>query len=68
MAADLPSSAYELSAAVTRALQTGNAEAKWLAGEDVFAGIAEAPRNPPVLDQAIKVIAAEIANMDIKFI
>jgi Fe-S-cluster containining protein len=60
MAAGLPTSAYELSAAVTRALQTADAETRWLAGEDVFAGAAIAPGDPPALRQAISAIAAEI--------
>lgn len=56
----LPTHVYELSAAITRVLQTADAEARWLAGEDVFAGLAVAPANPPGLEQAIRAIAAEI--------
>jgi Fe-S-cluster containining protein len=61
-AAGLPSQTYELSAAITRVLQTSGAEARWLAGEDVFADIAVAPAEPPAVGQAIKVIAAEITE------
>ena len=35
----LPYHAYEFNAALTRALDTDNAEQRWLAGEDIFAGI-----------------------------
>ena len=39
-AADLPDASYELNEAVARVLGDTEAEARWLAGEDVFAGIA----------------------------
>jgi Fe-S-cluster containining protein len=56
----LPPQSYELSAAITRVLATPDAEARWLAGDPVFANIATAPPDPPVLAHAISVIAAEI--------
>jgi Fe-S-cluster containining protein len=59
-AANLPLQSYELSAAVTLALQTPNAEARWLAGEDVFADVAVAPADPVALQRAVAEIAAEI--------
>jgi len=37
--AELPSESYELNHAVLVALQTPEAESRWLAGEDVFAGV-----------------------------
>lgn len=36
---DLPSQAYELTAGLLRVLQTPDAERRWLAGEDIFAGV-----------------------------
>jgi Fe-S-cluster containining protein len=59
-ATGLPGHSYELSAAITRVFQTPDAEQRWLAGDDVFAGIAVAPSHPAVLQQAVTVIAAEI--------
>jgi Fe-S-cluster containining protein len=59
-ATGLPDHVYELSAAITCVLQTPDAERRWLAGDDIFAGIAVAPSHPPVLQQAVAVIAAEI--------
>jgi Fe-S-cluster containining protein len=59
-AAGLPGQAYELSAAITRALETPKAEARWLAGEDIFVGIATAPADAPALKQAISIIASDI--------
>jgi Fe-S-cluster containining protein len=37
--ANLPYHTYEFSTALRRALETDNAEQRWLAGEDIFAGI-----------------------------
>jgi Fe-S-cluster containining protein len=39
-AADLPPDSYELNHALCVALETPHAEARWLKGEDVFAGVA----------------------------
>lgn len=41
--ASLPHHAYELNAALTRALNTPDAERRWLAGEDIFSDV---PRDP----------------------
>jgi Fe-S-cluster containining protein len=41
----LPHHAYEMNAALVRALETENAEQRWLAGEDIFAGIHQDPEN-----------------------
>jgi hypothetical protein len=60
MAAGLPSATYELSAALVRALEP-DAEARWIAGAPVFAGVAEAPPDPAALQQAVHTIAAELA-------
>lgn len=50
-AAGLPDTAYELSGALLRALDDERAEARWLAGEDVFAGVLVTPR--PASTQAL---------------
>lgn len=42
--AALEDSAYEFNAALVRVLDTPDAEQRWLAGEDIFAGV---PREPP---------------------
>jgi Fe-S-cluster containining protein len=39
----LPYAAYEFNAALVRALETDDAEKKWLSGEDIFAGIMNDP-------------------------
>jgi Fe-S-cluster containining protein len=41
--ATLPYAAYEFTAALTRALERDDAEAAWLRGEDVFAGVLREP-------------------------
>jgi Fe-S-cluster containining protein len=60
--AGLDERGYELSAALTRVLAQEDAEARWLAGEDVMAGIAVAPRDPRQ-DEAVGVIAREVAAL-----
>lgn len=57
----LDACAYELSAGLSRALEFNNAEARWLAGDDVFAGVARSPEEPPAIEQAIAVIEGELA-------
>ena len=42
----LPTAAYELTAAVTRAVERPELEARWLAGEDVFADLPRDPVDP----------------------
>jgi Fe-S-cluster containining protein len=44
--ATLPYAAYEFNAALTRALEREDAEAAWLGGEDIFAGILREPADP----------------------
>ena len=58
--AKLPAHVYELSAGLTRALETDNAEARWLGGEDVFAGIARGPAEAPTVQQAVSAIVREL--------
>ena len=56
----LPGHAYELSAGLLRTVRPG-AEAGWLAGEDLFAGLAPAPPEPAPIPRVVAEIAAEIA-------
>ena len=59
--ARLNSSVYEMNAAVAAILAHENAEARWLAGENILAGVpAEAPP-PPQFEQAIRQMAAHVA-------
>jgi Fe-S-cluster containining protein len=44
---------YEMNAAVSRVLETPDAEARWLAGEDVFEGLAEELPLPPAIEAEI---------------
>jgi Fe-S-cluster containining protein len=41
----LPHHAYELNAALVRALDTEHAERRWLSGEDIFAGVMQDPED-----------------------
>jgi Fe-S-cluster containining protein len=59
-AAGLPVAAYELSAGIARALETPDAETRWLAGEDVFAGVATAPADGTAYQRVIQEIAVDI--------
>ena len=58
----LPPDGYELGAGLRAALETG-AEADWLARADPFAGIDRAPADPAPIQQAVKLIAAEISSL-----
>lgn len=49
-AAGLPATRYELHHGLRVALETPDAEARWLAGEDVFAGVARDPPLPPQVE------------------
>jgi Fe-S-cluster containining protein len=44
----LPNGHYEFNAAVTRVFDTPDAEQRWLAGENIFAGVLEEDGIPPV--------------------
>ena len=52
---------YELSAGLARALETENAETRWLAGENVFAGVAQGAPEVAPAEQAIGEILRELA-------
>ncbi len=58
----LDAATYELSAALVRALEREDVQARWLAGEDVMAGIAKGPRDPAV-DTAVAAIERELAPL-----
>lgn len=60
--AGLETGSYELSAALARALERDETEARWLAGEDVMAGIAKGPPEPAV-DDAVAAIERELAPL-----
>jgi Fe-S-cluster containining protein len=59
--ARLPSSVYEMNAAFAVILDNDNAEARWLAGENIFAGLAVEQAPPPQFEQAIRQIASFVA-------
>ncbi len=54
---------YELNAALARALSAENSEHRWLAGEDVFAGIAQAPPEAEPLRGAMRSLAAAVREL-----
>ncbi|HYD70430.1 YkgJ family cysteine cluster protein [Azospirillum sp.] len=58
--AGLPAAAYELNAGLNRVLQTPDAEARWLAGEDVFAGIPAEGGAKPNFDATVRFLVQEI--------
>jgi Fe-S-cluster containining protein len=57
----LPSAGYELSAALSRVLEVPDAEQRWLAGDNIFRDLPEAPRRSPELDLVAGRIAEEIS-------
>lgn len=59
-AVNLPSSRYELSAALNLALAAPDAEQRWLSGDNVFRDLPEAPRRSPEMDLVASRIADEI--------
>jgi hypothetical protein len=64
-AVDLPAESYELNEAVVVALDDPGAEARWLKGEDVFAGVGRmhmSTVNPAIAEHNKKIIAQLIAN------
>ena len=61
--AGLDARTYELSAALARALETEDAEARWLAGEDVFTGIAQGAAEVAAAEQAISAILRELSGL-----
>lgn len=57
----LNDSSYEMNAALAAILSQENAEARWLAGENVFAGVPTLAPPPPQFDLAINEMAAYVA-------
>ncbi len=54
---------YELSAALARVLEQQDAEARWLAGEDIMAGIAKGPAEPAAALQAVETIVVALKGL-----
>lgn len=61
-AAGLPTDALELSSATALALAEPDAEARWLAGEDVFASLPRFVRRPPEIERVAGEIAKAISD------
>jgi Fe-S-cluster containining protein len=59
--AGLNSAAYEMNAALAAILTQDNAEARWLAGEDILAGVPATAPPPPQFNEAIAKMAAFVA-------
>ncbi len=59
--AGLPDAFYEMNEALATILATDNAEARWLAGENILAGVPIKAPPPPQYDEAIGKIAAFVA-------
>ena len=55
----LPNSSYEFNAALVRVLDTPDAEHRWLAGEDIFAGVLQEPATPRVYADRIDFVRRE---------
>jgi hypothetical protein len=55
---------YELAAAVRNVLEAGDAEARWLAGEDIFSSVAACEEPGPELTGVIDRLAAEVRGLD----
>jgi Fe-S-cluster containining protein len=61
-AVNLPSSAYELSVALSRALSLPDAERRWLSGDNVFQDLPEVPQRSADTELVARRIADEIAG------
>lgn len=61
--AGLPDVAFEMNEALSAILLQENAEARWYAGEDIFAGVATLPPPPPEFETSIRQMAAFVAPM-----
>ncbi|WP_448202847.1 YkgJ family cysteine cluster protein [Azospirillum sp. sgz302134] len=58
--AGLPADAYELNAALNRVLTMPDAEARWRAGEPIFAGIAPENAPKPHFDELVRYLEGEL--------
>lgn len=61
-----PAKLYELSAAVRTVLETADAEVKWMAGQDIFAGVAAEEETAPELAASIARLCAEVRGIDVE--
>jgi hypothetical protein len=59
--AGLKDGVYEMNSAVAVALSSKDAEAKWLAGADLFAGLQTTPPPPPQFEASIRQMMAYVA-------
>ncbi len=59
--ADLRDSTYEMNSALSAILTADNAEQRWLAGEDILAGVKTEAAPPPQFEDAIRKMAAFVA-------
>ena len=57
----LRDSVFELNSALAAILAHDNAERRWLAGEDILAGVKAEPPPPPQFEEAIRKMAALVA-------
>jgi hypothetical protein len=55
----LPNDSYEFNAALVRVLDTPDAEQRWLAGEDIFAGVLREPPTPRAYAERIAFVRRE---------
>ena len=53
----------DLRGTLARALENEEAEARWLAGEDVFAGIAQGAAEVAAAEQAITAILGQLSGL-----
>lgn len=56
----LPVTAYELGGGVARVMTESDAERRWLAGEDVFAGLPAAPAETGAFSDAVSTLASDV--------
>jgi hypothetical protein len=61
--AGLDDGVYEMATGLARALELGNAEAQWLRGNDVLAGVARAPDAEVPIARAVDAIVDELAGL-----
>ncbi len=59
--AGLRDGVYEMNSAVAVALSAPDAEAQWLAGKDLFAGLQQTPPPPPQFEASIRQMMAYVA-------
>lgn len=60
----LPNNSYEFNAALVRVFDTPDAEGRWLAGEDIFAGVLREPPTPKLYADRIDFVRREAFRSD----